>query len=278
MINKTLYGLSATLFALGFACLTHAQVPMTGAGLGKPGAVATTPATIFGANLVAWYSADTGITLNGSTVSQWNDLSGNSYNLLQSTGAIQPTFSATGYNSKPSVDPQGGSGVFMATTAGTVAMGGGSVGSLFVVGQMASGTQNNGRLVGFIGNGQTTDFGSAGSTGWLLRDGTNNKITTYNGGVGFAANESISLSTNYRLGAIYDGTNETIYINNSAGTPVAATITWNSPGGIIFSSQAYTTGVASWSGPIAEIVVVNSAATSGQRNSLDTYFTGKWGS
>lgn len=40
--NRFFFVISAALFALGFACLTQAQVPMTGAGLGKPASGPTT--------------------------------------------------------------------------------------------------------------------------------------------------------------------------------------------------------------------------------------------
>lgn len=47
------------------------------------------------------------ITLNGSTVSQWNDKSGNGRNATQTTATNQPTYSATGINSKPSLNFDG---------------------------------------------------------------------------------------------------------------------------------------------------------------------------
>lgn len=43
------------------------------------------------------------IILNGSTVSQWNDKSGNGINLSQANASLQPTYSSSGLNSKPSV-------------------------------------------------------------------------------------------------------------------------------------------------------------------------------
>lgn len=53
--------------------------------------------------IAAWYVADRGITLNGSTVSQWADQSGNGYHLAQSTPDYQPTYSLTSFNGKPGV-------------------------------------------------------------------------------------------------------------------------------------------------------------------------------
>jgi hypothetical protein len=62
-----------------------------------------TPATIMGANTVAWWRADLGVTI-GTGVSQWSDQSGNGFHLAQGTGANQPTFEASGGpNSTPSI-------------------------------------------------------------------------------------------------------------------------------------------------------------------------------
>jgi hypothetical protein len=58
-----------------------------------------TPASL-GASLALWLDADDAstITLNGSTVSQWRDKSGNARHASQAAAANQPTYSATGFN------------------------------------------------------------------------------------------------------------------------------------------------------------------------------------
>src|ERR1051325_2206475 len=63
------------------------------------------------ANLVLWLKADTqvynnaGTTLatNGQTVQQWNDQSGNGYNVSQATSGNRPTFVTAAINSLPAV-------------------------------------------------------------------------------------------------------------------------------------------------------------------------------
>ena len=54
-------------------------------------------------NCAIWLDASrkSTISLSGSNVTQWNDLSGNSRNASQGTGANQPTFSATGFSAQP---------------------------------------------------------------------------------------------------------------------------------------------------------------------------------
>lgn len=67
--------------------------------------MAITPLSILGSAVVAWWRADLGITLNGSTVSAWADQSGNGFHLLQGTSGAQPTYSAASatYNNRPSL-------------------------------------------------------------------------------------------------------------------------------------------------------------------------------
>jgi len=67
-----------------------------------------TPAQLTG--LALWLDADdaSNITLNGSNVSQWDDKSGNGRNVSQATAAFQPTYLATGFNGKPTLQTDGG--------------------------------------------------------------------------------------------------------------------------------------------------------------------------
>ena len=62
-----------------------------------------------GASLALWLDAEdtSTITLNGSTVSQWDDKSGNGRHASQATASLQPTYLATGFNSKPVVSFDG---------------------------------------------------------------------------------------------------------------------------------------------------------------------------
>ena len=47
-------------------------------------------------SLVAWYKNATGITLNGSDVSQWADSSSNNHDMVQATASEQPAYSEDG--------------------------------------------------------------------------------------------------------------------------------------------------------------------------------------
>lgn len=56
-----------------------------------------TPQTIFGSDLVAYFRADAGITIDGSNnVSNWMDLTGNGHDLAQATAGNRPNFLSSG--------------------------------------------------------------------------------------------------------------------------------------------------------------------------------------
>jgi hypothetical protein len=71
-------------------------------GSRRGAAAAWTPAAL-GAALALWLDAADAstITLNGSTVSQWRDKSGNNRHASQATKANQPTYTPSGLNGKP---------------------------------------------------------------------------------------------------------------------------------------------------------------------------------
>ena len=79
-----------------------------------------TPARL--SNLSLWLDAADAstITLNGSTVSQWNDKSGNGRNISQAVASQQPTWNATGLNSKPTLVFDGSDDILLNQNAGSV--------------------------------------------------------------------------------------------------------------------------------------------------------------
>ena len=84
------------------------------------------PSTI--PNLVLWLHADSGVVLNGSTVNQWNDISGNNNNAIQSVVASQPLYisGTPELNNKPVIRFDGTDDVLLINSGDTV-------GSAFVV-------------------------------------------------------------------------------------------------------------------------------------------------
>lgn len=109
-----------------------------GLGLGGSGAGIFNPASI--PNLALYLMADpANITLNGSNVSQWSDISGNGHHFTQATGARQPPFNSSGVNGKGAVVGDGATLLFLQcihTMSGI--MGSATAGERFILAQMTA--------------------------------------------------------------------------------------------------------------------------------------------
>jgi hypothetical protein len=108
------------------------------------GASPSTPQTILGSALLAWYRADLGITLNGSNVSAWADQSGTgdaNKNAIQNTGAHQPAFNASNasYNNSPTVTFTSSQDLTTGTWASSLV----APYTIFVAGHTNDGTRSN---------------------------------------------------------------------------------------------------------------------------------------
>lgn len=258
-----------------------APILTTGAG-GYPaiGGAAWTPASL--PSLVAWYKADSGVyndagttlATNSQTVQQWNDQSGHGYHMSQATAGNRPSFQTAGYNGKQTVLFSQAAATGLVTASGVAISG--SPFSCFFVGQMTSGVDNNGRVMGY-GTSTVADF-SAGGTIFICRTGVTSALQTYR--VGGEGQQAISLATNMIVGFISDGANNTPYLSNVAGTPFPDTNTNTTGGYLAIGSQLNAGGAlasgAYWNGPISEIVLTNAAMSSGDRASLQTYLSGRW--
>lgn len=252
----------------------------------KPAAAAAawTPASL--SNLLAWYKADTGVysdagttlATDTQTVQQWNDQSGNGYHLLQATSGRRPQYLSAGFNSKQTVKFTSATPTGMVTATNVVA-GFGTNASGFFVGQLLTGTASNARAVSLC-----KPFASdtdANSCIMGFRNAGGDAIASYRGGV--VASQAVSLATNLRFGVVYDGANGTSYLNNANATATANTNAFDSTDGTyalgvgieLINDRAF--GNLGWDGPISEVVITLGALSSGDRNSLDSYFQTHWG-
>ena len=232
-----------------------------------------TPADL-GSALKLWLKADTGITLNGGDVAAWADQSGNGTHVTQGTGANQPAYQATGFNGLPTVNFTAANADVLRSGATAMTLGNATA-SFFVVGQMLTGTLSYGRALSFLGPGDTVDYADPGSASCIIRDDVANAFITYAGGATRCTAVALSLATNYRIGMIYGGASVTPYLNNVAGTPGAYSTAFDATGKIGVGGDANTG--SNWAGPISEVVITNTALSSGDRLSLDNYFKTKWG-
>ena len=231
-----------------------------------------TPSGIFGANLVAWARADTGVTLSGSNVTGWADQSGNGRNFSAFT--TSPTFGATAFNTtKPGITFLNGSTQGLLTGVFNIAS---SVAGFFIVCNVPALAGGSDRLFAYF-NPALGDWNSSTGITLICPSGGNVNILQ-NGANG--PNLFFSTPTNARIGCVYNGPAGAIsmYLNN--GTPVTGTGLGNNTLGascVLDIGANATAPSLAFGMIIAEIVMVNVVPTSGQLASLDSYFQTKWG-
>lgn len=235
---------------------------------------AGSPPTLTG--LIGWWDASVFASLNltGSTVNSIADQSGNS-NTMTSLGVIaHPTYSATGFNSKPAM-------VFVRASAQALAcdpfaMGTSNTLTVFFVATMTTNTQSSGRPVSYtrplLGSHDFTNEGS-----WdVERDGTNDAVQiTSNGNL--ARTDAISLSTPYRFIATrHSGGTVTFYVDGVAGA-VTGTFTgvWEDAGTAALGRGKNDPNY--WDGAIGEVGIATGYSDATAVAALDTYLKNKWG-
>lgn len=218
------------------------------------------PLTIPG--IFAWWRADRGITLNGSTVSAWSDASGSgdaNRTLTQATGANQPTFNASNaaYNNKPTVTF--GAGVNQSLASGTFSASLTQPFTAFVVGNAKdtttnywyfSGTTNRVEILQFTANGAAIFAGNAFQSSFVQTASPSFMCGIFNGA-------SSSLAVNARTAAV----------TGNAGASAEPDLIMGNVQGLGSPLQ----------GPIAEIALYTGVLSAGNIDKFATYVTATYG-
>lgn len=231
-----------------------------------------------GADLALWLDAtdaDT-ITLNGSTVSQWDDKSGNGRNVLQATASQQPTFVSNGLNGKPTISFDGTNDILLNQNAGSIGV---TNISMFMVTRYVSAALEDLAIgVGQTGsvsqirafyrstNGTTQRFAT-----WA-RDTPNTSLSTDVGGAHhiFEAVQPNSTTVNlFRDGTAGTG-NPYTFVGGST-SPV------NFNGFSIGSLQGSSVGNYYSNIQTSEAIISYTALSTTDRQKLEGYLAWKWG-
>ena len=232
-------------------------------GRGRP---AWTPSLIQTALWLDAADANT-ITLNGSTVSQWNDKSGSGRNATQNAAANQPVYSTNSINSLSAVTFDGIND-FLNLPDNTIPSGDSSY-SMFVV------VKWNSTVPQFvIGTGLSA---GAATDNYLAAIVTTPAIFGswwQNYGLQIS---SIALGVEM-YGAIYDNTISTISGNKNGGSITSGVIAVDrnsaTTNNII---GAFSNGATPLNGALAETIITNNAITTADRQRLEGYLAWKWG-
>ena len=253
-------------------------------GVGSVQATAFTPSSIAG--LKAWYDAsDTGtISLSGSAVTQWNDKSGNSYNLTQGTAARRPTSGVNTLNSK-NVITFDGNDVLQASTASNWTFlnnsGGATVFMAAYYDTSAVQTMifdTSGSTTGAVG--VTTFRGSADKLGAFVAYGTGGQYVSLDSNL-----QTLTDATAFYWSMKLDNSNATaanrIKTRVNGGAESGANTYTNSPSAsapaqALLLGSYDTAGSQGFQGRIAEIIMYSGILSAGDISSVNSYLASKW--
>lgn len=260
--------------------------------ISQPSAGVAWVPTNLGANLIALYTdpdlnayAGGSHPADGAAAPEWRDTSGNGYHTANLGGhGSAPIYRASAApNGRPGLLFTASNGCCLdtntyASNTQVVALGTGTVGSMWAV-VTANGASigSNGRLAGYVGNGDSADTGSVGGAAWILRDGINDNVSTYRGG--FLALKPMPFNnTTHLILSVFTGTTHAIYVDGSiSGSTPASSSSWTSPGDILISAEAANAVNAPWDGYIHEIGVSNINLALANLTNLTSWAQTHWG-
>jgi len=199
-------------------------------------------------NLEAWYESDQGITLNGSDVSQWDDLSGNANHLVQATAADQPFYNTTPTPEKLDFD---GVSELMATPAFSSSLS--QPNTIFCVGNFADNTGTYYLYDGIATNDRNALLSLPDY--WIY------------GGGGSASTVTVSTAEEIHCG-LYDGASTTLYVGGGTATFTGSQGT-NSLTGLTIGS--IFSGFFFLDGSISSLVVYDKLLSTTEINQVGNY-------
>jgi hypothetical protein len=226
-------------------------------------------------SLVGWWDADDATTFtfsSGTSVSQWNDKSGNGYHLAQGTAGNQPTRSGTvngrssvvfdgtdDFLSVASFDMTGSAKLSVAVVFSSV-----SGGDRVIVETSANYNNNNGAFIVSRASNNTLNMGRRGVVTSLFN--TTATITTTPSV--FVGTADALLTTNETLAWVNgDGSGAYSVNGNTSGDNQTYTLFIGARGGTSFRLN----------GQIAELIITKDVLSTNDRELLQSYLKDKWG-
>lgn len=219
------------------------------------------------AGMLAWYAADriTSPPASGSALASWNDLSGNGYTASQGTGSQRPTYETNVLNGKPVVRFAQSSTQFLATSALSL----GPDYTLFAVADSSGGSLPE----VFIGADVT-----GGTRIWQFRFNTGDvEAIAFSSGGAFTATQTATLASFNYLTMRTDASTVQAFVNGTGGASTGISGTLNSGSQNVVLGDRNTVGGSGLTGDIAEVLIYNTALSTTDRQTVESYLASKWG-
>ena len=231
-------------------------------------------------SVATWHRADLGVTLNGSNVSAWADQIG-SANGIQASASLQPAYntSDTSFGDLPTIQLDGtNDAIALGATSDFRHLHNGLGGSYWLVFRTPSTLSDD-----VILDSCNTTGANIGVYLYQNSSGLLDFAATAGGSNAFASFGSVSISadTIYHLLVTYSTADGyAIYRNGSlvaSGVQANAPSTSNSTTALNFAIRSGGSPNAWWNGRIAEFATFDTVLTAGQRTSLFSYSTARYG-
>jgi hypothetical protein len=230
------------------------------------------PLTLSG--LVAWFDASvaSSITLSGSKVTQWDDLTGRGNHVVQDTDANRPDLVAGAINGKDAILFDDLSSHYLTKDDWTEITGF----PLTVVAAFRTDEMTAGAVVAIGNMSSFNDY-------FALINATSNNNTmiwrnqqaaaTAIGGNGVITVGQTAVSTGIETSNV----SRTIFVDGSEGTPNTDPSTPVGIDSFSIGSVPRLTRIEYWSGHICEVLIFNEALTAANRQLAEAYLANKWG-
>ena len=257
-------------FDEGKLVLSGSQIPSgLNITIGNASSGAWTPSSLSSLNL--WLDADDAstITLNGSTVSQWRDKSGQARHASESNASLQPVYTISGLNSKPVVtfnqDQMDAPGVVLT----------GQGHEVYIVASIGS-ADMQGRLLSLRQTGAGGEFNNPGS--WIplmWQDALGASAVHNNQGTtpliqiqSLGVNQANIFSSHLNSGL-------SLRLNGTQMASAASSSNLNTTDGLRIG-QSLLSNDENWNGLVAEVIFTTTLSTS-DREKMEGYLAHKWG-
>jgi hypothetical protein len=212
---------------------------------------------------------------DGSTVVTWTDKSTNKNSV---GGGISPTYALTAaFGGLPSVNFSGGAGgsYFHQTISNVPNAGLTSVITYFIVAEEKTAVVNTTSFE-IIPTGANNDNLNMNQMIFALESSSNTLLSSARMGAALSTVNLPAVNTGYVFASLYDGTNNTGYLNNVAGTPVSSTSTFSCNVANVGTRWLSGVPASQYTGWIGEIVVYFTNLTSAQISAVNNYLLTKW--
>lgn len=231
------------------------------------------PRTISGLGMWLDASQASSLTLNGNTVSEWRDLSGNLRNFAQASAASQPNATTRTQNGRTALDFTGSQ--FLSGNAAALGIAR-NVGGLSVIAVCKLDAVATDRSIFTASIAATAAARAYIGTGTTIRAGGRRADANT-----FASAASASATTAPAiLSAVFDYANSDLFLFIN-GAQAASTLSFQTDGTTpdTNSNQVTvgTSGTEQFDGFLCELIVYSRAITSNERAAVNLYLSNKWG-